>query len=227
MFDSEDGERLHGWWVPSATSGSAGHVLLCHGNAGNIGDRVVHAALLARGGFDVLLFDPRGYGRSTGSPDVEGMALDARAAHATLLRQPGVEAQRVLLLGESLGAAVALELALAAPPAGLVLQSAWTSVRDVARIHYPAVPSRLVPDVFPSLRRIGGLRAALLVLHGERDEIVPLGHGEALFAAAPEPKELHVFAGLGHNDLLAGAGAEYVAVIAAWARRHVPAAPAP
>jgi uncharacterized protein len=92
-------------------------------------------------------------------------------------------------------------------------------------VHYPFVPAALVPDAYPALRRIGGLRAPLLILHGDRDDIVPLAQGRALFEAAPEPKRLHVFPGLGHNDLVSGAGAEFAEVIAAWVRRvHDPSA---
>jgi uncharacterized protein len=134
-----------------------------------------------------------------------------------VLEQPGVDPGRVLYLGESLGGAVALALAIEHPPAGLVLQSAFTSIRDMARLHYPLIPRALVPDAYPSLRRIGRLRAPLLVLHGARDEIVPVMHGEELFEAATDPKRMHVFPGAGHNDLLIGAGAEWARVIAAWA----------
>lgn len=215
-IDTEDGKRLHGWWIPAAATAS-GHVLLCHGNAGNVADRLPHAALLAAAGLDVLLFDYRGYGRSSGSPGEEGTYRDARAARACLLRQPRVDAAHVLYLGESLGGAVALELALAFPPAGLILQSAWTSVRDLARLHYPLVPPGLVPNAYPSLDRIPDLAAPLLVLHGAHDDIVPLLHGEALFDAAPEPKWLHVLPGVGHNDLVSGLGPRYGELIATWA----------
>jgi fermentation-respiration switch protein FrsA (DUF1100 family) len=211
-FEAADGTRLHGWWL-AAVAPAAGHVLLCHGNAGNIADRVTHAALLAAAGFDVLIFDYRGYGRSAGRPDEAGTYLDARAARAALLREPGVGAERVLYLGESLGAAVALELALEHPPAGLVLQSAFTSVRDMARLHYPLIPRGLVPDAYPSLRLIRDLRAPLLVIHGERDEIVPAEHGRALHDAAGDPKRLRILPQVGHNDLIAEAGDEWAAAV--------------
>ena len=215
-LDTDDGERLHGWWIGAPTD-PLGHLLLCHGNAGNVGDRVLHAALLTAAGFDVLLFDYRGYGRSTGRPSEEGTYRDARAALRCLLKQPGVDPGRVLYLGESLGAAVALDLALERPPAGIALLSAFTGVREMARLHYPFVPAALVPDAYPTLRRIGELRAPLLVLHGDSDDIVPVAHGRALFEAAPEPKRMHVFPGLGHNDLVPLAGAELARVIASWA----------
>jgi fermentation-respiration switch protein FrsA (DUF1100 family) len=215
-FGTEDGERLHGWWVAGSRP-VVGHVLLCHGNAGNVGDRVLHAALLAAARLDVLLFDYRGYGQSTGRASEPGTYSDARAARRALLEQPGVDPSRVLYLGESLGGAIALALALAHPPTALILQSTFTSVRDLARLHYPFVPAALVPDAYPSLARIAGLRAPLLVLHGDRDELVPLSHGERLFKAAPEPKRLHVVADAGHNDLVARMGASYGAVIAGFA----------
>lgn len=125
-FETDDGERLHGWWIP-APEASLGHLLLCHGNAGNVGDRVLHAALLRAIGFDVMLFDYRGYGRSSGRPSEAGTYLDSRAALACLLGQPGVDAARVFYLGESLGGACALDLALERPPTGLALLSAFAT----------------------------------------------------------------------------------------------------
>jgi uncharacterized protein len=214
---TDDGQRLHGWWVQHRAASGRGHVLLCHGNAGNIGDRIAHAEVLTAAGFDVLLFDPRGYGSSSGRPTEAGMYLDARAARSWLASRPGVDPARVLYLGESLGGAVALELALAHPPAGVVLLSAFTSVRDMARLHYRAIPPALVPDAYPSLRRIANLRAPLLVLHGEDDMIVPIEHGRALFDAAPEPKRLRVVRGVGHNDIVSRAGTRLAKEIAAWA----------
>jgi fermentation-respiration switch protein FrsA (DUF1100 family) len=215
---TDDGETLHGWWVAAGRTPALGHVLLAHGNAGNVGDRVMHAALLSAAGFDVLLFDYRGYGRSTGRPGEEGTYSDARAAREVLLAQPEVDPARVLYLGESLGGAVVVELALAHPPAGLVLQSTFTSVRDLAWLHYK-LPPLAVPDAYPSRARIGALRAPLLVLHGDSDDIVPLSQGQALFAAAPEPKHLEVFPGLGHNDLVPVAGPAYAEAVARWISR--------
>jgi uncharacterized protein len=216
-LETDDGERLHGWWI-DARKDSLGHLLLCHGNAGNIGDRVLHAALLTTTGFDVLLFDYRGYGRSSGTPSEDGTYRDARATLTCLLEQPGVDPSRVFYLGESLGGAVALDLALVRPPAGLVLLSAFTGVRELGRLHYPFVPAALVPDAYPALRRIHELHAPLLVLHGDRDDIVPLSQGRALYDAAPGAKRMHVFPGLGHNDLVPLAGAEFARVIASWVR---------
>ena len=226
VFRAEDGERLHGWWIPTRAP-VIGHVLLCHGNAGNVGDRVAHVALLSAAGFDVLAFDYRGYGRSSGRPSEQGTYRDARAARRALLQRPAVDASRIVYFGESLGGAVALALAIESPPAGLILQSTFTSIRDMARVHYPQIPPALVPDAYPSLRLVGQLRSPLLVLHGARDEIVPLLHGEALFEAAPNPKHMRVVPGVGHNDLIASAGPAWARAIASWASalpagRHEP-----
>jgi pimeloyl-ACP methyl ester carboxylesterase len=216
-LETEDGERLHAWWI-SANGPPVGHVLLCHGNAGNIGDRVLHARLLSDVGLDVLLFDYRGYGRSSGRSSEEGTYRDARAALAALLREPGVDRERIFYLGESLGGAVALILALESPPKGLVLQSTFTGVRDMGRQHYPFIPAAVIPDAYPSLRRIRELDVPLLVLHGEHDDIVPLSHGRALFEAAPGPKQMRVLPGVGHNDLVALAGRTYAEAIGSWTR---------
>lgn len=213
---TEDGQRLHAWWIPGQPP-SSGHLLFCHGNAGNIGDRVLNAALLSAVGFDVLLFDYRGYGQSSGRPDEHGTYHDAHAALVALRQRPGLDPNRIFYLGESLGGAVALHLALASPPHGLILQSTFTSVRQAAREHYWFIPSVLISDAYPSLRRIAELRAPLLVLHGDRDDIIPLAHGQALLDAAPAPKRLRVFAGLGHNDLVERAGTQYAQEIADWA----------
>ena len=214
---TDDGERLHGWWIDRRAA-ARGSVLLCHGNAGNVGDRVAHADALTRVGFDVLLFDYRGYGSSSGRPDEQGTYRDARAALRCLLSRAGVDPARVLYLGESLGGAVALELALEHPPAGLILLSAFTSVRDMARIHYGLLPTAIVPDAYPSLRLIADLRAPLLVLHGEDDMIVPVEHARALYHAAPDPKRLRIVRGAGHNDIVTSAGPLLADEIASWAR---------
>jgi fermentation-respiration switch protein FrsA (DUF1100 family) len=210
-----DGERLHAWFV-EASGARRASVLLCHGNGGNVGDRVEHARLLVDAGFDVLLFDYRGYAQSTGTPSEDGTYRDALAARQALLDQAGVNPGRIVYLGESLGGAVALWLALEHPPAGLVLQSAFTSVRDVAAFHYRLLPRVLVPDAFPSLRRIERLQCPLLVVHGEADEVVPASHGERLYAVAPEPKSLRTVPGVGHNDLVSLAGDQYAKAVAEW-----------
>ena len=211
-FETADGLRLQGWFVPAVArgvgSGAAGPaVLVCNGNGGNRSMRAPLAAALARMGLHVLLFDYRGYGSNPGHPTEEGLAADARAALDYLTRRPEVDPVRVVYFGESLGAAVALRLAVERPPAALVLRSPFASLAEVGRRHYPLVPvSLLLRDRYDSAALAGRLAAPLLVLAGARDRIVPAEHSRRLFAAAPQPKRLAVLDGADHNDhdLLAG-----------------------
>jgi len=215
-FRTEDGVRLHGFWIPGPEQGAVGEILYCHGNAGNVADRLGHARELREAGFGVLLFDYRGYGRSEGRPTEEGTYRDARAA-AKLLgeRAPG---GGVVYLGESLGGGVAAHLAGERPPRGLVLQSTFTSIRAMARIHYPFLPRFMVPDAYPTQRRLSAMDVPVLVVHGERDRIVPASEGRALFEAAREPRRLLVFPEAGHNDLVERAGRRYADELAGWVR---------
>jgi uncharacterized protein len=214
-FETADGLRLGGWFVPAAAEGRGAArpgprgpaVLVCNGNGGDRSMRAALAAALARMGLAVLLFDYRGYGGNPGSPSEEGLAADARAALDYLAARPEVDPARVVYLGESLGAAVALRLAVERPPAALVLRSPFASLAEVGRRHYPLVPvTLLLRDRFDSAALAGRLDAPLLVVAGARDRIVPAGHSRRLFAAAPQPKRLVVLDGADHNDpdLLAG-----------------------
>ena len=205
---TEDGLTLHGWFLPAPDSRWT--FLVCHGNAGNVSHRLDRALLLqSRLRADVLLFDYRGYGRSEGSADEAGTYRDARAAHRWLLARETPPA-RIVVFGESLGAAVALDLALEAEARALVLESPFTSVPDMARAVYPFLP--LWPFVrtrYDNLSKIERLRRPLLVLHGERDEIVPFAQGRRLFEAAPEPKRFYAIPRAGHNDTYAVGGEAY------------------
>jgi uncharacterized protein len=240
-FDTADGLRLQGWFVPAAGPGPravdkarqpaarlgyapppgdptpAGPgqarpvpgpaVVVFNGNGGNRSLRAPLAGALAGMGLHVLLFDYRGYGGNPGRPTEEGLAADARAALDHLAGRPEVDPGRVVYFGESLGAAVALRLAVERPPAALVLRSPFASLAEVGRLHYPLLPvSLLLRDRYDSAALIGRLTAPLLVVAGGRDRIVPAGHSRRLFAAAPQPKRLAVLDGVDHNDheLLAG-----------------------
>ena len=210
-FTTADGLRLGGWFIPGAVDNPAPprpwSVLVCNGNGGDRSMRAALAAALSRMGLAVLLFDYRGYGGNPGSPSEEGLAADARAALGYLAGRPEVDPRRVVYLGESLGAAVALRLAVERPPAALVLRSPFASLAEVGRRHYPFLPvSLLLRDRYDSAARVGRLTAPLLVVAGGRDRIVPAAHSRRLFAAAPRPKRLVVLDGAGHNDhdLLAG-----------------------
>jgi fermentation-respiration switch protein FrsA (DUF1100 family) len=174
-------------------------VLVCNGNGGDRTLRVELATALNRMGMSVLLFDYRGYGGNPGRPTEEGLAADARAAQAWLAAQPGVE--QIVYFGESLGGAVAVGLAVQRPPAALVLRSPFTSLADVAAVHYPWLPlRRLLLDRYPSIERIASVRVPVLVIAGDRDDIVPARLSRQLYEAANEPKRWLLVPGAGHND---------------------------
>ena len=156
-----------------------------------------------------MLFDYRGYGGNPGHPTESGLARDARAAVAFVeKRAPG---HAVIYFGESLGAAVAVEMATAQPPVALILRSPFTSLADVARVHYPLIPTgALLWDEYPSLDRIENLTASVLVIAGSADSTVPIDQSRRLYERVPGPKELLVIADADHNDPALVAGNELI-----------------
>jgi hypothetical protein len=214
---ARDGVRLHGWFFPAAGDSPRRHlaVLHCHGNGGNISHRVEVAGALLETGVNVLLFDYRGYGRSAGSPGEEGTYLDAEAAHAWLVGR-GFAATNVIAFGESLGGAVATELALRAPLAGLVLQSAFTSIPDIGAELFPFLPVRWIARLrYDTHAKLPRIRVPVLILHSRADTLVSFGHAERNFAVANEPKQLAELAG-DHNDFLEAGRGKLVNAFGAW-----------
>lgn len=214
-FAAADGVTLRGWFVPAENSsgGSAAWTMVVfNGNAGNRAYRATLALAFRTRGVAVLLFDYRGYGDSDGSPHERGLALDARAARNYLLTRPDVDASRLVYFGESLGAAVAVELATEDPPSALVLRSPFTSMVDVGRVHYPILPvDLLLRDRFASIERIAAVRPPLLIIAGDRDSIVPLDQSRRLYDAATSAKQFVVIEGADHNDAELVAGPVVVA----------------
>lgn len=209
-LDAEDGVRLHAFHLRAPATASRA-ILLLHGNAGNASHRLPLAAAYAGLGADVLLLDYRGYGLSAGRPSEQGVYADARAALAALGAR-GFAERRVVLIGQSLGGAIAVDLAQERRLAGVVLESTFSSLADVARGAVGPV-ALLLRGRFDSAAKIARLRAPLLQLHGDRDEIVPFELGRALFRAAPEPKAFETLRGAGHNDTAQVGGAGYFARI--------------
>ncbi|MCX7826150.1 MAG: alpha/beta hydrolase, partial [Verrucomicrobiae bacterium] len=186
-FTASDGVKLHGWHLPRTDAKLT--VLVCHGNAGNISDRIDKLAIFHSLGVNVFIFDYRGYGRSRGIPSEQGTYRDALAAYAWLRSEKKAQPKQIVLYGESLGCAVAVEVATQRDVGGVVLESGFTNVPDMARVIYPIIPLHLACRYrYDSLAKIGRLKAPLLILHSPDDEIVPFAQGERLFAAAPEPK---------------------------------------
>lgn len=203
---TSDGILLHAWWLP--LDGAKFATLFLHGNAGNITHRLDHADRIHEAGSAVLLLDYRGYGKSEGHPSEKGLYLDAEAAYDELLRT-GWQPQRIVLHGESLGTAVAVELATRKQCAGIILESPLMSIQDIAAGLIPWLGPALVRG-FDSRSRIARIHAPLLVIHGDRDEVVPFAQGRTLFEAAPQPKWFWPVRGGTHNELLYAAGEEYV-----------------
>jgi len=200
-----DGVRIHGWWIPSPESRLA--TLFLHGNAGNLTHRAGHIREVTAAGSSVLIIDYRGYGKSEGRPSEHGLYADAEAGYRYLL-DAGHGPKSVVLHGESLGTAVAVNLAASHECGGVVLEAPFTSAREVGSRVLPLIGS-LITWGFDSKRKIPDVRAPVLVIHGTADEVIPFDLGQALFSAAREPKSFWAVEGSGHNDLLETAGAAY------------------
>jgi len=199
-FTAVDGVRLHGWYVPHPRP--RGVVLFCHGNAGNVAMwgsvlRMLHDRM----GVTAMGFDYRGYGRSDGAPSEAGVLADARAARAWLAGRTGTAENQIVLMGRSLGGAVAIDLAAADGARGLILESTFTSLPEVAHAAMPWLPLRTVMQTqFNSLAKIRNYHGPLLQSHGTADRLVPFGLGRQLFDAANEPKQFVAIPSADHND---------------------------
>jgi fermentation-respiration switch protein FrsA (DUF1100 family) len=219
-FDTADGLRLGGWFFLAVDEPPNPTVLVFNGNAGNRSYRVPLATGLRDQGFQVLLFDYRGFGGNPGTPTEGGLALDARAARDFLVRRNDVDASRLIYFGESLGSAVAAELAAEYPPAALVLRSPFTSMTDVGQHHYWWLPVRwLIQDRYATIDLIGRVRSPLLVIVGERDSIVPVEFSRRLYEAANEPKTILSMPDADHNDYELLAGEAMIEAIVRFLRR--------
>ncbi len=207
-FQAEDGTKLFGWYVQAS---SAAPVLLwCHGNAGNVIHRLDNLAELYRMGLSVFIFDYRGYGRSAGKPSEEGLYQDALAAYSYLAGTRGIRPDRLILFGRSLGASVAGTVASQKPAAGLILESPFPSIAAMARAHYGWLPMHwLLSGRFPLGERLARVSIPVLVIHGDRDDIVPIALAREVFNAAREPKSFFVIEGADHNDTYQVGGRAY------------------
>ena len=212
-----DGVKLHAWWVPAREA--RGAVLVLHGNAGNISHRIGYATMFNRLGYSVLLFDYRGYGKSADHPSEEGTYRDADAAWHHLTTVRGIKSREIVIVGESLGGGVASWVALKYPPRALVLASTFTSVPDLGAQIYPWLPVRLLSSIqYNTLERMPQIAAPVLIAHSRTDDIIPYAHGEALFAAARDPKELLALSG-GHNDGFLYTREVWIAAVGAFLER--------
>jgi len=210
---TRDGVTLHGWHIPHP--GARYTVLHFHGNAGNISHRLHLYQRWHKMGLAVLAVDYRGYGKSGGNISEDGLYEDARASWQYLTTKLGIPASQIIIAGRSLGCAVAVQLAIEAKAAGLVLETPFTSAPALARTFYPWLPvGFLMRTKLETLGRVGQIKIPLLIISAENDEIVPAGMAEEIYAAANEPKTLVTLPG-GHNGFDGISEKEY---IAAWTR---------
>lgn len=206
-FTTTDGLTLSGWYVPAERA--RGSILFFHGNAGNISHRMLSIQVFNRLRFNIFIFDYRGYGESEGRPDEVGTYRDAEAAWHYLVRQRNLDPSTIVVFGRSLGAAIASYLAAKHTPRALIVESAFTSVPDLAARFYPFIPVRwLTRFHYATKDHLKKVDCPILVVHSQEDDIVPFAHGHALFEAARPPKE---FLGMNgsHNDALLVTGKRY------------------
>ena len=199
-FAADDGTALHGWLIPGETS--APLVLFFMGNAGNMSHRLDNLKFLHRLGVSVCIFDYRSYGESTGKASEQGLYSDARGLLASL-GQRGWDPGQMIFFGRSIGAAVALQAAIEHPPAGLVLESPFTSIEAMGRTHNPVLYALFgwaLDAAYDNLGKIPRLKAPLLIIHGAKDEICPPEMARQLYAEANQPKQLAWIAEAGHNE---------------------------
>ena len=199
-FQAADGTRLHGWYCPHPAPRAV--VLFAHGNAGNITHRAdVLRRLNHEHGLAVMTFDYRGYGRSEGAPNEEGILQDARAARTWLARRTDRAEQDIVLMGRSLGGGVAVDLAAKDGARGLILESTFTSLPAVAGDHVSWLPAGpLMENRLDSLKKLSRYRGPLLISHGDADRVIPPRHGKRLYEAANDPKRFVTIPGADHND---------------------------
>jgi len=210
-----DNTRIHGWYCQppeghrSENSDAQAVVLFFHGNAGNLSHRIDLIQMINDMNADVFIIDYHGYGRSEGKPSEAGFYQDADAAWAYLTTQRNIPSSRIIIFGKSIGAAPAINLARQVQPAGLIVESAFTSVPDMASQVLPIVPKFVVQTKMNSIDRIGEVTCPKLFTHSPVDEIIPYSHGQALFDAAKEPKTFYIVDGAGHNNMQYMGGKKY------------------
>ncbi|MFN6398753.1 MAG: alpha/beta hydrolase [Planctomycetota bacterium] len=200
-FESSDGTKLHGWYCPVENPREV--VLIAHGNAGHVASRAGWLKYLQEQlRVSVFMFDYRGYGRSEGIPTVQGSIEDAIAARKKLCELAQVNDSQIVLMGESLGGAIMVQLASKSAPKAMVLQSTFSSLKDVADVHFPNLSALVPRKKLDSVGAIKSFRGPLLLSHGTRDQTIPYALGERLFQAANEPKQFVPVLGADHNDAL-------------------------
>ncbi|GJM03590.1 MAG: alpha/beta hydrolase [Rhodomicrobium sp.] len=197
---SFNGHTLYCWYGPAATGKPT--LLFLHGNGGNVAYRAEKFKKLMAEGYGVYMLGYRGFGGSEGAPSEVGLVRDSQVAYEYLRDQYKLQSEEIVIYGESIGTSVAVQLAAKVKAAALVLEAPMYSVLSIAQARYPYVPVRpFLRDKFETNLYIKDVTAPLLVVHGDKDEVIPLASGQALYELAPEPKRFEVINGAGHNDI--------------------------
>lgn len=221
---TRDGVRLNGWFYQSRRGPAAATILHFHGNGGNITNVAWVAERLANRGFDTLLIDYRGYGRSHGeSSDEAGLYDDGDAALSYLTDTRHVPAEQIVLYGQSLGTAVATDVAARKTCGALIIESGFSSASSVAAEKLPWLPRWLhflARNRFESARKLRSVRVPVFISHGDPDPVIPTGEARLLFGAANEPRKLHIFPGVGHN-VFGSLGDGYLDLIEQFVRESI------
>ena len=223
LFNTQDDIRLHGWFIPHQEA--RGTLVWFHGNAGNISDRLLNIKLLHdRIKINIFIFDYRGYGQSEGTASEKGTYLDGAAAIKYLLGRDDAAARQLILFGRSLGAAVAAEMAIRFTSLGLILESPFVSIREMAQALFPSLPiAWLLRTRYDTLEKVRRVKAPIMVLHGDHDATVPFAQGKRVFEVAPQPKRFYRIVGASHNDTFVVGGEEYYGALREFIESALPA----
>lgn len=220
FFLTDDNLRLNGWFIPSENP--QGTLLFCHGNAGNISHRVEIIDIFRKLNLNVFIFDYRGYGRSQGIPNEQGLYQDAREAYQYLLGRPDVDKEAIVIYGKSIGANVAINLASKVDAACLISESGFTSAYDMGKKLFPYLPIKwMITIKYDALEKIKDITIPKLIIHSRDDEIIPFRLGERLFEAAPQPKEFYQMRG-SHNEAIFMNREEYSSRVNNFLSKYLP-----
>ncbi len=218
-FRTEDGLKLNGWFIPgkkkSMTSDNLFTLLWFHGNAGNIIHRLENIKMLYdKVPVNIFIFDYRQYGKSEGKVSEQGTYIDAGAALAYLQSRKDINHERIIIFGRSIGSGVAVDLAVKGKCCALILETPFTSIKDLAKSLYPFLPvGYILQTKYDSITKIKDVKVPVLILHGDKDELIPIEQGRKLYESANEPKEFYTIPGATHNDTYIVGGEEYFDVI--------------
>ncbi len=205
-----DNQKLNAWFIPNKETELT--MLFFHGNGGNLYHRLDKISLINKIPINIFIIDYRGYGKSTGKPSEKGLYIDAFSAYDYLVRERKIKPENIILYGESLGGAVAIDLAGKVTVAGLITEGTFSSAKDMARFFYPFMPPIFFPVMFDSTSKIKNVTVPKLFIHSRDDEVVPFRFGKKLYEAANEPKEMAEILG-GHNSMYSDVSDEFIGLL--------------